>query len=93
MSVKKSSSELASERGDTFLGKTDTFLGKTDTFLGKTDTFLGKSCPKRRIKSRFIFEIYKYIKYLNIVSEAFLKKPHSQKIKDIFIEKGDENYD
>jgi len=46
---------------DTFLLKNDTFLLKNDTFLLKNDTFLLKNCQKSRIKSKSIFEIFKYL--------------------------------
>jgi len=39
----------------------DTFLLKNDTFLLKNDTFLLKNCQKSRIKSKSIFEIFKYL--------------------------------
>ncbi len=48
-------------QNDTFLLKNDTFLLKNDTFLLKNDTFLLKNCQKSRIKSKSIFEIFKYL--------------------------------
>ena len=34
---------------------------QNDTFLLKNDTFLLKNCQKSRIKSKSIFEIFKYL--------------------------------
>lgn len=54
---------------------------KIDAFLEKTDAFLEKIGSQKRIKSRFLSTIIKYLKYLIIWGRLF-RKP-SPYIEDI----------
>jgi len=61
-------------QNDTFLEINDTFLEINDTFLEINEPFLEITEARDRIKSRFFFEIFKYLKYLNRERRAFFRK-------------------
>jgi len=48
-------------QNEPFLQKNEPFLEKNEPFLEKNEPFLEKNCQKSRIKSKSIFEIFKYL--------------------------------
>lgn len=53
-------------QNEPFLEINEPFLEINELFLEINEPFLEITVLKTRIKSRFIFEIFKYLKYLNI---------------------------
>ena len=55
---------------------------QNEPFLEINEPFLEITEARARIKSRFFFEIFKYLKYLNRERRAFFGKPASLSKKD-----------